>query len=103
MKFIFLNVVSGTTGGTPARTEEDDMGNTVVVEPGTEAQEVTLRTGINPAFIRSFAQRKPRTVRQPDYSTVEVPRIGTRIVFENKTALAVTNTPDEVEAMLAAL
>ena len=84
MKFIVVKGVAGTeqieTSG-----EDDTEGDSVT-------QEIILQTAINVSSIRSFNVRKP----QRDGT----PRVGTRIVFENKTALPVQDLFEEVVELI---
>ena len=84
MKFIVVKGVAGTE--TVETSGEDDTDGDSVT------QEVILTTAVNVAEIRSFNVRKPMRDGTP--------RIGTRIVFANKTALPVQDLFEEVLAMV---
>ena len=84
MKFIVVKGIAGTES--VEASGEDDM------EGDTVTHEVVLQTAINVDQIRSFNVRKP----QRDGT----PRVGTRIVFVNKTALPVQDLFEEVVELI---
>jgi hypothetical protein len=84
MKFIIVKGVAGTTS-VESSGEDDGEGDIVT-------QEVVLQTAINVAEIRSFNVRKPMADGTP--------RVGTRIVFANKTALPVQDLFEDVVEMV---
>ena len=84
MKFIVVKGVAGTE--TVETSGEDDM------EGDSVTTEVVLPTVINVDQIRSFNVRKPMQDGTP--------RVGTRIVFANKTALPVQDLFEDVVEMI---
>jgi hypothetical protein len=78
-KFIFVSQITGRSGAVAAVTEEDDLGNVVVITPGQPGTEVTTRLAVNIDNVRSFKKRNPQ--RLPGGETRE--RVGTRIYFMN--------------------